>query len=235
MTVRIIDIETTGTDPQADAIVEIAAVDIKPGGGIVNDRQYLIKPPIPIPPEASAIHHILDEDVADCPALREVIDEFAGADAYVAHNADFERGFLNNLLLDPKSERPPQWICTYKCALRLWPDFPSHSNQALRYRLGHTNPLGYKRNTGFTVAHRAFGDVIATACIFQELLAKVRWSQLVQWSNEPALHTKLHFGKYRGQRYDAVDPSYLEWLTRQADMDAGIKFSAAHWLSQRAA
>ncbi len=47
---------------------------------------------------------------------------------------------------------------------------------------------------------RAF-DVVVTAAIFEELIKKTRWSELVQWSTEPPLHTRFHFGKYRGQRY----------------------------------
>jgi len=77
--------------------------------------------------------------------------------------------------------------------------------------------------------------VIVTAAIFEKLLTQAKWSDLVNWSNEPAFHTRLHFGKHRGQRYDAVDPSYLEWCLRQPDMDAGVRFSAEHWLKQRQA
>jgi len=36
------------------------------------------------------------------------------------------------------------------------------------------------------------------------LIKKARWSELVQWSTEPALHTRFHFGKYRGKRYSDI-------------------------------
>jgi hypothetical protein len=54
MTVRVIDIETTGTDPASDAIIEIASVDLLKDGTITNQRSTLVQPPIPVPPESSA-------------------------------------------------------------------------------------------------------------------------------------------------------------------------------------
>jgi len=51
MTLRIIDIETTGTDPATDAIVEIASVDLLKDGTIAHQHSTLVRPPIPEPPE----------------------------------------------------------------------------------------------------------------------------------------------------------------------------------------
>jgi len=85
MTVRVIDIETTGTDPTVDATIEIASVDLLKDGTIANQRTALVRPPLPVPPEASAVHHLIDEDLAFAPTLDEVLDQFRGADAYVRH------------------------------------------------------------------------------------------------------------------------------------------------------
>ena len=57
--IRVIDIETTGTDPASDAIIEIASVDMVRGGGITNPIDTLVRPGKPIPPGASAVHHIV--------------------------------------------------------------------------------------------------------------------------------------------------------------------------------
>ena len=54
MTVRVIDFETTGTDPTTDAIIEIASVDVLADGTITNRQATLVRPGIPVPPEASA-------------------------------------------------------------------------------------------------------------------------------------------------------------------------------------
>lgn len=225
--IRVIDIETTGVDPTADAIVEIASIDMVKGGGVTNRMQAIVDPGRPIPATASAVHHIIDADVNGAPLLREAIHQFMGGDIYVAHNAEFEQGFFAASGIELR-----KWLCTYKCALRVWPELASHSNQALRYEFGIVTPFGYARDA--ISVHRAGSDVIVTAAVFERLLDEAKWSDMVAWSQEPALHTKLHFGKHRGQRYDAVDPSYLDWILRQQDMDAGVRFSAQHWLRQAA-
>ena len=91
--IRVIDIETTGIDPASDAIIEIASVDMLRGGGITNAMDTLVRPARPIPPGASAIHHLIDEDVQNAPMLADVIERFKGADFYVAHNCVFEHSF----------------------------------------------------------------------------------------------------------------------------------------------
>ena len=53
---RIVDVETTGTTPN-DAVVEIGAVDLV-GGEIIPIGSDLVRPPVPIPPQASPIHQI---------------------------------------------------------------------------------------------------------------------------------------------------------------------------------
>lgn len=107
MTVRCIDIETTGTNPQRDAIVEIASVDLRADGTISNQRSALVAPGIPMPAEASAIHHLIDSDLVDAKPIEQAIEPFKGADAYVAHNCSFERSFLERYFGDVL------WVCTY--------------------------------------------------------------------------------------------------------------------------
>jgi len=236
MTLRIIDIETTGVDPAMDAVCEIGSVDIvKTGTGgrvaeafaIANEMQTLVFPGREVPPEASAVHHLIDADLLDAPRFLAAIERFKGGSAYVAHNAAFERGFLDAAL------GSPPWVCTYKCALRVWPDLPSHSNQYLRYRLGHIEPFGRKRDA--LPPHRALADTICTATIFAEITLRASWKEMLAWSAEPALHTVLTFGKHKGLRYDAAPRDYLMWLADKSEMDEGTKHSARHWLKQRAA
>jgi exodeoxyribonuclease X len=87
-------------------------LNLREDGTIANQQSTLVRPGIPVPPESSAVHHLIDEDLAGAPPLMEL---FKDADAYVAHNADFERSFLGPLLGDAT------WVCTYKAALRIWP------------------------------------------------------------------------------------------------------------------
>jgi len=71
------------------------------------------------------------------------IDRFRGADFYVAHNCEFESSFFaaHGIELGP-------WICTHKCAVRVWPELDGHSNQELRYALGQATPYpGFDRSS----------------------------------------------------------------------------------------
>ena len=65
------DLETTGTDTANDRIVEISMVKVSPDGG-KDIKTRRINPEMPIPAEATAVHHITDEDVKDCPTFKQI-------------------------------------------------------------------------------------------------------------------------------------------------------------------
>ncbi len=70
------DIESTGVDTSRDRIVEISLIRIDPDGTeTVKTRR--INPEMPIPAEATAVHGIRNEDVADCPPFRNVAKSLA--------------------------------------------------------------------------------------------------------------------------------------------------------------
>ena len=70
------DLETTGINITKDKIVEISYIKIYPNGK-KETKTLRINPDMPIPPEATAIHHITDEDVANAPTFKEVAKELA--------------------------------------------------------------------------------------------------------------------------------------------------------------
>ena len=139
MIIRVVDLETTGFEPPEHTVCEVGWADLVEANDHANDWQIgtigniLCNPGRAIPPEVSAIHHIIDEDCAGLRSWRQVLQEVCcgtgifSIDAFCAHNAKFERQWIDGV-----AGKLP-WICTYKCALRLWPDAQSHSNQALRY------------------------------------------------------------------------------------------------------
>ncbi len=232
--IRVIDFETTGFDPASEAIVELGWTDVLlPEGApprVVKGGHLLINPHRPIPPVASAVHHIIDVDVETAPSWD---PGFLGFDAppdgeliaYAAHNAAFEQGFAG---ADPAVP----WICTYKAALRLWPDAPSHSNQALRY---WRNPEGLHHETA-QPAHRAFPDAYVTAFLLRDLIAAAdgHIEALMDWMHQPALQIHCRFGEHKDKRWDDVPSDYLEWILR-ADFDADVRFTAEHHLDLRRA
>lgn len=218
MRIRIIDLETTGLLP-TDRVVEIASVDLVDGavGGITS---RLCNPGIPIPPDLSAIHHIIDEDVADCQLWETIVPLFAddSVDAYAAHNAPFERQWCTGAFNKP-------WICTRKSAYRVWPEAVGHSNQVLRCWL---KAEGLGRNLAYG-AHRAGPDAYVTAFTLRELLKRASFDDLVAWTSQPALLPRVTFGKHKGADWKKVPRDYLDWLMRQADMDPDVKHTAAHY------
>src|SRR5687767_8682661 len=85
-----LDLETTGTSPRTDRIVEIAALKLLPDGGR-DLRWRRVHPERPIPPEATLVHGISDADVADQPPFRRyakgLLDFLADCD-FAGYNLD---------------------------------------------------------------------------------------------------------------------------------------------------
>lgn len=65
------DLETTGIDVARDRIVEISIVKVYPNGN-QESRTWLVNPTIPIPPQATAVHGISNEKVAQEPTFKEL-------------------------------------------------------------------------------------------------------------------------------------------------------------------
>lgn len=233
MRIRVIDIETTGMEPPAAAVCEIGYCDlfqIEAGAPwkVCRPTSILIDPGHPIPPEVSAIHHLVDEDVAGKCSLEFVTPDVLShpdIDVLCAHNAKFERLFITDEMTGGKP-----WICTYKCALRIWKDAPSHSNQALRY---WRKPEGLDRAIA-SVAHRAGPDAYVTAFLLRDMLnGGALVDHLIKRSSQPALQVRCHLGKERGKLWSDVEPGFLKWVLDK-DFDEDVKFTARYWLEERA-
>jgi exodeoxyribonuclease X len=218
-----IDFETTDKDPKIAHALEVALY------GPDCDYTVLIKPPIVIPVETSAIHHITDEDVAFARdwdsakgGLRILVDSM-DTKILVAHNAEYEQGILKDGFEDV------QWVCTYKIALRLWPDAPNHKNETLRYFLGLPNLGRFHAQ----MAHSAHHDTVVTYGILQEALKQESIDTLIKWSSEPKAFPKIPFGKHAGSKWDAIPADYLQWVCKQVDMDKDIVHCARGELDRR--
>jgi DNA polymerase III epsilon subunit-like protein len=70
----IVDLEATSREPAEAHIVEWGAVIVKPewfGAGGIEEHGGLVRPPVQIPPETSAVHQIIDSDVSEAPTWEE--------------------------------------------------------------------------------------------------------------------------------------------------------------------
>lgn len=98
----IMDTETTGFHVYAgDELISIAMLEYEGLNPTGQEYTQLINPNRRIPAESTAIHHITDEDVADCPDIATVlpdIAEFIGDAILIGHHINFDIRFLNRYL-----------------------------------------------------------------------------------------------------------------------------------------
>lgn len=84
------DLETTGTNPVTDRIVQISYIKVMPNGEEL-EGDYLVNPGCHIPEETTAVHHITDEMVADKPTFKQLAqtlaNEFKGCD-FAGYNSN---------------------------------------------------------------------------------------------------------------------------------------------------
>ena len=230
--IRVIDLETTGSNPPAHSVCEIGWQDVvrQEDGrwsldpAVHGDR--LVDPGRSIPPVTMAVHHIMDEDVKDAPFWPEIAPSILrpeqGVVALAAHRASFEQRFCT-----PRLSGGAQWICTWKCALRLWPDSPGFSNQVLRY---WRMPEGLDRARGLPV-HRAFPDAYVTAHHLRDQLNEAGLEQLLAWSSEPGLLPRVPYGLDRGRYWRELDDDQLQRYLKDRNED--VRFSARKEMENR--
>lgn len=140
----VLDTETTGMNPETgDKLVEIGCVELYnhiPTGKVL---QFYINPERPVPPEASAVHGLTDEFLANKPVFSQIYSEFIEfiADGkLVIHNAEFDMKFLN-WELKQVGHPPIPWprvVDTLGLARRKFPGSPANLD-ALCRRFGIDN------------------------------------------------------------------------------------------------
>lgn len=164
-----LDLETTGLDPEQDAIIEFGAVRMR-DGEIIDEYSTLVNPGRPIPDYVKSLTGISDEDFLpkphnpgepaqrSAPTIAEAlpaISMFVGNATVVGHNVGFDLSFLyrqqilqNNL-----------WVDTYDLASVLLP-------RASRYNL---SSLASLMGIQLEDAHRALNDARASALLYWAL------------------------------------------------------------------
>jgi exodeoxyribonuclease X len=222
-------LETAGSGPHD--VCEIGWQDVvQDADGLwrLNEERgaLFVNPGRAITPDTMAIHHILDDQVAGAPFWKTVapgvLRPQGGVAALAAHRAAFEQRYCR-----PDLTGGAPWVCTWKCALRLWPDLPRFSNQMLRYL---RRPKGLDHETGLP-AHRAMPDAYVTAHHLRDMLNAAPLEQLVAWSDEPGLLPRVPAGPNRGKAWRDLPSDALLALARDKDVD--VRFSAETELRHR--
>lgn len=233
----VFDIESTGTMPRRDRIIELAAVKLFPDGS-EQIKTWLLNPTIPIPPETTKIHGISDEIVKDCPTFKdragEIFAFFEGCDLS-GFNADrfdipcleeeFARAGYN---LAASSRRH---VDVQRIYHRME---PRDLSAAVRFYLGRDH----------AGAHGAEADAVATAEVLKAQMEKYpslpqtveemdeflvphdpmnadRYGML-RWRDGELL---VNFGKKKGESLKKLmldEPNYLRWIVK-GDFDTEVK------------
>ena len=159
-----IDVETTGLNPRTDCITEIALVKLW-GAHVLASWSSLVNPGRPIPPYIVRLIGISDEMVEEAPpftALIPVIRDFIGESTLVAHNAPFDRSFIDAECVRAGLEPPANpWLDTVEMAKRLLPYLPNRKLVTVADHFG-LNQSGH---------HRAMADALMAAGIFAKMTA----------------------------------------------------------------
>jgi DNA polymerase-3 subunit epsilon len=158
----IIDIETTGLSPEREKITEIA-VYVYDGKEIVDEFVSLVNPERSIPYFITRMTGITNEMVAEAPKFYEIakkIIEITENRIFVAHNVEFDYGFIRAEFASLGYEFKRNKLCTVKLSKKILPGKRSYSLGKL------TSQLGIEINN----RHRAAGDALATVKLFDLLL-----------------------------------------------------------------
>lgn len=164
MVYAIVDIETTGSYASGNDITEIAVYCFD-GNSIVSEYQTLIRPDRAIPYAIQVLTGITNSMVAAAPKFEEVAGHIAGileGKVFVAHNVNFDYSFLKHNLSLAGYTLNNKKLCTVRLARKIFPGLPSYS-------LGN---LCRSLDIPIQNRHRAGGDALATAILFEKLLSK---------------------------------------------------------------
>jgi DNA polymerase III epsilon subunit len=166
--VVVLDFETTGLSPDAgDRVIEVGAVLIR-DNEIVDRFQSLMNPGLRISSFIENYTGISNEMLRSAPSVAEVMHDFAAfisGHKLVAHNANFDRRFLNSELRRLNRELSEEFACTLLVSRRLYPEAPSHNLETLvRYRKIKTSG----------VHHRALADAEMTGHLWIGMINDIK-------------------------------------------------------------
>jgi DNA polymerase-3 subunit epsilon len=225
----VFDIESTGTNPRADRIIELSIVKILPKGG-QQVKSYRCNPGIPIPAEATAIHGITDADIAAAPLFKTLAPEIYRL------LEDCDLAGYNIIRFDV-----PMLIEEF---LRASINFPLNTRRIIdAQRIYHKREprdlkaaLAFYCNELYLEGHRAESDALATVRVLEGQFE--RYSDLPRNMDELAKYCDLrdpswvdrdgklrwtngeitiNFGRKKGERLGELarhDPGFLRWMLK---------------------
>ena len=233
----VFDIESTGTSPRRDRVIELAAIKVSPDGA-EERRCWLLNPTIPIPPETTAIHGITDEIVKDCPTFADKASEifafFEGCDLS-GFNADrfdipcLEEEFARVGLNFAASARKHVDVQRIYHKME-----PRDLTAAVKFYLGrpHEGAHGAEADTAATLEvlkaqMTRYPGLPKTADEMDEYLVphdplNADRNGMLRWKNG---ELTVNFGKKKGESLTKLmlnEPNYLRWIVK-GDFDSEVR------------
>ena len=159
-----VDIETTGGSHKFARVLEVGVVRVE-NNRVVATYKTLINPGGPVPAMITRLTGITTHDIEDAPSFQVIADELAevleGA-VFVAHNVQFDYGFLRMEFERLGASFRPKLLCTVRLSRKLFPEHKGHKLSDLISR------------HGFAAAarHRAYDDAEVLWQFYQLLLAE---------------------------------------------------------------
>lgn len=222
-----VDIEATGLDILNDRIIEIALIKFT-FDEILETKETLIDPTVPIPPDSTEIHHITDAMVKGKPTIDQVLPDFLqiiGSHPLVGHGIPFD---INMMQAEAKRHSIPHklsqipFIDTLRLA-RLYGDSQANSLESLRQHF-NIAPHG---------AHRAMNDVIVNIEVFKFLSEKFKKTEeIFKRLQKPILLKTMPLGKHKGRKFNEIPLEYLKWASHQ-NFDQDLLYSIRTQINQR--
>ena len=171
----VFDIETTGLSNRTCKIIEIGAVKIK-DGEVIDKFNIFVDPETPIPEEITRLTSITDEDVKGAPKEREALEQFlsfAGDSLLIAHNANFDIGFIR--VAAERQEMPfnNSYLDTVGLSRYVNPELKNHKLDTIveYYKIGEFHH------------HRASDDAEVLARIFIEMLKRLKKEGILDFNS----------------------------------------------------
>lgn len=210
VTALILDTETTGVVEPIE-VVEVAWMRLRAADKLVVadsfDQRY--RPTKPIEVGAMAAHHIMDEDVVDCPPSA----AFAlpsDCTIIIGHNVDYDWRVIG----EPRVRR----IDVMAMAWKAWPELGKVTQGALLYAIDRERARSLLKD-----AHSALQDVRNCLIVLRAIAAKVggfaSWEAMWEFSEDARVPDIFMFGKHKGILIAESPLDYREWFLRQPDID----------------
>ena len=159
-----VDVETTGSRPTYDRIIEVGVLTVE-DGKIIKEFKQLINPQMYVPPYIQMLTGISQEDLEEAPSFADIRDELYDMlkdTTFVAHNVRFDYSFIRNEFKRFGLPFRSNQLCTVKLSRALYPDFKKHDLTTIIERHGFSCEH----------RHRAFDDAQVLWQFFQKIIGE---------------------------------------------------------------